>query len=175
MVFNSLRAPIRTVAVRLLDSAQGHPLQEWRFSDRLEITVGRSDENDITIADQQVSRLHAKLVFRDGQWSLISLGRNGTLVDDRVISELNLDGTTIFRLGPSGPTFRFEMENSTVTQESGGTETISNFGPDVLAMLEVDQMRKLQEVEQITENTLFKDLMDQSRSMKARRQETKET
>lgn len=157
------------VVLRLLDSAQGRPVQVWRFTDRREITIGRSEESDVAIADQQVSRVHAKLAYIDNQWTLFSLGRNGTLVDDRLISEHRLDATTVFRLGPSGPLFKFELGGGAETAPGSGTETIGNIPQDFFAQLEVDELRKVQEVEQITENSLFKDLVDQSRSMKARR------
>jgi hypothetical protein len=138
MAFSSDRALGQTVLLRLLDSAQGRPIQVWHFAGQSEITIGRADECDVTIADQQVSRSHAKLVFRDGSWTLVSLGRNGTLVDDRLVGETQLTRTTVFRLGPNGPMLRFEPEQAAAAP----TETISTIVPDMLAMLEIDEGRR---------------------------------
>ena len=154
------------VFIQLLDSAQGRPIQVWHFDDLSTITIGRSVESNITIVDEQVSRLHAKLVWQEGAWVLVSLGRNGTVVNDRVVSEIELADQTIFRLGSSGPMLRFHLTKT----ETGRTETVTNFDSNMLAMLAVDEMRKEEEVQQITENVLFKDLLEQSQIMKARRQ-----
>ncbi len=154
------------VFIQLLDSAQGRPIQVWRFDNLATITIGRSADNQITIADEQVSRLHAKLVWQEGVWLLVSLGRNGTVVNDRVVSEVELADQTIFRLGSSGPMLRFHLTKT----ETGRSETVTNFDSNMLAMLAVDEMRKEEEVQQITENVLFKDLLEQSQLMKARRQ-----
>jgi predicted component of type VI protein secretion system len=169
-VVNSHQAIGQMVFVRLLDSAQGRPIQEWRFTDQAQITIGRADTNDVVLSDQQVSRAHAKLVRSDGAWSLLSLGRNGTLVDDRMVSELELAGPTVFRLGPAGPMLRFEGESVQELGDAAATETIGNIPEDMFALLEVDQFRKDQEVDQITGHALFQDLVDQSRHVKARRQ-----
>ncbi len=170
MVANSQEALGQRVIVRLLDSALGRPVHEWQFSDQAVVTIGRADESDVKIADGQVSRAHAKLLFNEGQWTLVSLGRNGTLVDDRVISDMELTGPTVFRLGPGGPMLSFLPQ----VAESAPTETLGSIDPDIFSKLEVDQLRKDREVEEITGNTLFKELLDQSQQMKARRRESQE-
>ena len=52
--------------IHLLDSAQGHPLQTWRFKNQDLITIGRNDGNDIVLSDPHVSRAHATIVVRGG-------------------------------------------------------------------------------------------------------------
>ena len=39
--------PAGGVSVMLLDSAQGQPIQTWRFTNQAEISIGREDGNDI--------------------------------------------------------------------------------------------------------------------------------
>jgi pSer/pThr/pTyr-binding forkhead associated (FHA) protein len=56
------------VVIDLLDSAQGHPLRTWSFNDRDKITLGRTPENDVSVADPYVSRSHAYLQVKDGGW-----------------------------------------------------------------------------------------------------------
>jgi predicted component of type VI protein secretion system len=155
------------VYIQLLDSAQGRPIQVWHFADQSTITIGRAEENDISIVDQQVSRLHAKLVWQAGAWCLISLGRNGTVVNDHLVSEVELTDQAVFRLGADGPMLRFRLTKA----ETGRSETISSFDPSMLAMLAVDEARKQAEVDQIAENSLFQDLLEKTQEFKARRQQ----
>ena len=153
------------VSLLLLDSAQGHPIQTWRFSDRSEITIGREPANDVVLSDPHVSRIHARLVAFEGSWTLISMGRHGILINDRLIAETELRPKTIFRLGPNGPSLRFE---SGANRTSHG-ETLENIDPNTLALLEVDEQRKQKEVEQIAGNALFEDLLQESRRLRSAR------
>ncbi len=150
------------VAIHLLDSAQGHPIQTWRFAGKSAVTIGRSPENDVAIADQHVSRLHARLVWQGGQWTLVSVGRHGTLVNDRVIAEAVLGEQTVFRLGAGGPLLRFQCGEG----EERPTETIGAIPADLLAMLGVDESRKQQEVDQISNDALFQQIQQQARRLK---------
>jgi pSer/pThr/pTyr-binding forkhead associated (FHA) protein len=152
----------RLAVVHLLDSTQGHSLQTWRFMGRSLITIGRSDENDVALADPHVSRIHVKLVHEEGTWTLISTGRHGTLVDDRLVSEFTMSHNTVFRLGAAGPTLRFD----TKVTETRRSETMDNINFDVLEMLEIDERRKQHEVDQIAGNALFQQLQGESRRRK---------
>lgn len=151
----------QVVAIHLLDSAQGHPLQTWRFVAQELITIGRNDGNDVVLSDPHVSRAHATIVLEEGAWRIVSIGRHGTIVDDRRISEAKLGHQTVFRLGAEGPLLRFDAEVSDVQR----SETIDNFGAEMLAMLEVDEARKQQEVDEIVGNALFRELQEQSRRL----------
>ena len=150
------------VVVHLLDSAQGQPLQSWRFERRDEITIGRGDDCDVVIGNQQVSRAHARIVLQAGRWTLYSAGRHGTIVADRSITEMVLLDQTIFQLGVGGPMLRFDF-NSHSPRHS---ETMENIDVNLLSTLTVDEARKLQEVEQITGDALFRELLEQSRQMR---------
>lgn len=62
------------------------------------VRVGRVAENDVVLADSSVSRNHAVLSQRNGEWVLEDLGSsNGTLVDQRRIDRPTVmrDGDTI--------------------------------------------------------------------------------
>ncbi|HEY4231905.1 MAG TPA: FHA domain-containing protein [Lacipirellulaceae bacterium] len=166
MVDHGEPATAGDVSLLLLDSAQGHPVQSWRFSDHSQITIGREQDNDVVIADPHVSRIHARLVAFEGSWTLISMGRHGVLVNDRLVADIELRPQTIFRLGPSGPSLRFE----TGTARPSYGETLENINPDTLSLLEVDEQRKQQEVEQIAGGALFEDLLEQSRRLRSERQ-----
>ena len=155
--------PSAGVVVHLLDSAQGHALQTWRFKNQAIITIGRNDGNDIVLADRHVSRAHATIAYDNGVWKIVSIGRHGTLVNDRLISEVALKHQTVFRLGAEGPMLRFD----TNAYEPSRSETMDNISADLFAMLEVDEMRKQQEVELIVGNSLFMELKEQSRRQKS--------
>jgi pSer/pThr/pTyr-binding forkhead associated (FHA) protein len=147
------------VTFHLLDSAQGHRVQSWRFKDKSTITIGRSEDCDVVIADAHVSRQHATVSWRDGRWAMISTGRHGTLINDGIVAETELQSGTVLRLGSNGPMLQFEAG----VRESQPTETIARIDPDVIAMLEIDRDRQQKEVDSIASNMLFLELQDRAR------------
>jgi pSer/pThr/pTyr-binding forkhead associated (FHA) protein len=61
------------------------------------IIIGRALDNDIVVEDPRVSRYHAQIAFRNGQFHLRDLkSSNGTEVNGELIEELVLlDGDSI--------------------------------------------------------------------------------
>lgn len=55
------------------DISQEHP----------QVTVGRGDQNDLVLKGELVSRLHARIEYRNGKFSLTDQSTNGTYVADR--------------------------------------------------------------------------------------------
>lgn len=52
------------------------------------VTIGRSSNNDIQIAEQHVSRQHAVITYREGIFMINDLGSsNGTFVNDQKVEE----------------------------------------------------------------------------------------
>jgi predicted component of type VI protein secretion system len=159
--------PAGGVCLQLLDSAQGKPIQTWRFTDQTEITIGREDGRDIVITDPHVSRHHATLVATDDAWMLISCGRHGTLIDNRIVAEAPLRSGVVFRLGPTGPMLRFDqgkLSNST-------TATMDQIDPDAIAMFELDQERSRREADKIAGGALFDELLQTSQRMRSARKD----
>jgi two-component system response regulator HydG len=65
-----------------------------------EIRIGRSRETDLLLPDPSVSRIHAR-IFRVGeQYFLADTSRNGTYVDGKRISQMQLESGLSFRIGP---------------------------------------------------------------------------
>src|SRR3989304_4805214 len=65
-----------------------------------EIRIGRSKEAALLPPDPSVSRIHAR-IFRVGeQYFLSDTSRNGTFVDGKRISQVQLEGGLSFRIGP---------------------------------------------------------------------------
>ena len=74
------------------------------------ITIGRNAENDIALpADMRVSRHHAEIEHRGGEWILRDLrSRNGTLLNGQRISESQLRDGDRVKIG--GSIFAFSSE-----------------------------------------------------------------
>jgi pSer/pThr/pTyr-binding forkhead associated (FHA) protein len=152
-----------SLTLHLLDSAQGHPVQTWRFHDRDTIMIGRGPDNDVSVVDPQVSRCHVLLRFCDGQWLLVSIGRNGTRTNGMHIREFPLVDQQIFQLGSTGPLFQFDMTCATDPR----TETINTeTGP--LDDLFIDQQKHRDQVEQIVQGSGFQQLQKQVRELRDR-------
>jgi len=151
-----------SVAVHLVDPADGRSLQIWTFAtDR--ITIGRGEEESIVLADPYISRVHAELVGEGGLWELISRGRNGVYVEGRMVAACQLSPGTTFRLGQNGPTFRF----GSVPQPTG-TSTLC-FDPESIMVLAIDRQAIEQEARQIVETEYFQRLQQKARELRGQR------
>ncbi|TDL71159.1 type VII secretion protein EssC [Rhodococcus qingshengii] len=66
-----------------------------------DITIGRTDKNDVILNNQFVSASHAKLSFRNGKWSITDLNStNGTFVDSYRVKSRDLTiGDMIYIMG----------------------------------------------------------------------------
>jgi len=152
-----------SMTLHLLDSAQGHRIQTWRFKDRSQVTIGRDDDSDIALADTQVSRRHVEIVYRDTKWMLHSHGRNGTWIGGAMVAETSLTSGAIFQLGSGGPSFQFVNVNESLAPLA----TIDAIAPDALDFLAIDEARKAEEVRQIADGEAFRELLDQARRLKS--------
>ncbi|HEY8602609.1 MAG TPA: DUF3662 and FHA domain-containing protein [Thermomicrobiales bacterium] len=63
-------------------------------------TIGRGLDNDLVLESTDVSRHHARIEFRDGQWHLHDLGStNGTRVNGQPIQQSIIKGGDLLDLG----------------------------------------------------------------------------
>ena len=63
-------------------------------------TIGRGLENDLVLDSTDVSRNHARIEYRDGQWFLIDLGStNGTRLNGQPVRQAAIRGGDQFELG----------------------------------------------------------------------------
>jgi pSer/pThr/pTyr-binding forkhead associated (FHA) protein len=104
------------------------------------VTVGRDRVNDVELdADPKVSRSHAELTSRDGQWTLVDLGsRNGTFVNDRRISRHPLRDGDRIRIGGTSLDFSAgEDEHATEVAivDRGPSVALSEREQEVLALV----------------------------------------
>ncbi len=156
--------PQTTVAVDLLDSAQGHPVQTWKFESEALLRIGRADDCHVVIADPRVSRLHAELEFRPEGWKLISRGRHGVYVDGVLVEEFNLADRRTFQLASGGPLLRFRT--NTPSQAANNMTTIDGSDPSIFEALQIDLRKREEEVQQITNSELFHKLRKRADSMR---------
>jgi Nif-specific regulatory protein len=70
-----------------IEQGDGDPRQIL-LDARQSITLGRSRENTMVLQDEHVSRRHAEIFYRDGQWQLHDFGAlNGTRIDGQRIQQ----------------------------------------------------------------------------------------
>ena len=100
------------ITLSLLHPLHSTPIQTWIFTDEPIIRIGRAPDNQVILYSAVVSRHHVNVQRIDGSWEIVSLGANGTYLDDKPISQVPVvDGVTI-RLATSGPKIQIHLESS---------------------------------------------------------------
>lgn len=152
------------VVIQLLDPSQGGVLKSWIFRGRPSISIGRAAERDVEVVDAYVSRTHAMLEARDGQWVLVSQGRNGVYVNNQPIGELTISREVTFRLGSSGPLLAFKTS-------APRDENLATLSLDTLPMslFAVDEARLEAEVDAIASRDDFLRLQEQARTLRMKK------
>ena len=87
------------------------------------VTIGRSPEADITVADEKVSRVQCGIRMWDGEYFLKDLkSKNGTFVNSQRVDVHKLVAGDVIRVGSSTLTFGPEtiMGANTAIREIGG-------------------------------------------------------
>jgi hypothetical protein len=153
------------VTLQLLDSAQGHPLQTWTFENRDSITLGRSPDNDVVLADPYVSRAHAYLKFDSGNWRLISISARLIELEGKTWNEIPVTLGTVFRLGPTGSYLRFGQAKDDSTNSATMT-----FSDTLMPVLELDREKMHREVGEIADSSYFQHLQKARRQLLENRQ-----
>ncbi|HEY2415410.1 MAG TPA: FHA domain-containing protein [Pirellulaceae bacterium] len=152
------------VTIQLLDPAYRRPIKTWKFVDRKSIRIGRGDDVDVEISDAYVSRVHAELLHRDGQWNLISRGRNGVLVGSQTITDLPVRSEVVFRLGSAGPSLRFTP--AAIAEAASATLC---FEVDSNPLLHLDETKLRDEVAQIANDDYFQKLQQKVKELRQSR------
>ncbi len=82
------------------------PGGEGRVVLRADLTIGRRSENDITLADTRVSKLHATLSRRGDDWIVRDAASiNGTFVNGRPVAEQTLGDADLISIGDNEISF----------------------------------------------------------------------
>ena len=154
------------VTVHLLDLSVNRTVKSWTFCGKALITIGREPDRDVEISDPYVSRNHAELHFRMGNWVLVSRGRNGVMVNNRLIEEQAIVADITFRLGASGPMLRFQPR-AAVRED---TNTLSHETVPI-ELFRVDESKLKKEVSEIADAEYFQQLQQRVKSLRKQRED----
>lgn len=97
------------ITLTLLHPLQSVPVQSWTFEPESNIKIGRSSDNDVILYSAVVSRHHVEIRRKDSGWEVVSLGANGTYVDGKRVTQVDVVDGMIFRLASSGPKIQIRM------------------------------------------------------------------
>ena len=119
----SPRSSVPPLRVRL-----GPPGQEC-----LEFThpfrIGRTDDCELCIQNDYVSRIHAEVVFENGQWQIRDLNSsNGIFVDGKRVDSARIPHALTVRLGIEGPELFFEVQSAEVQSSAPPKERSTSSG-----------------------------------------------
>ncbi len=88
------------------------------------ITIGRDDDNTVTLRSSFVSRRHSQIVYEEGNYFVESLGLNGTTVANKLVAKgqrCKIDFGDEIRLGE----YSLYMMEASVRRISGSARTMS--------------------------------------------------
>lgn len=97
------------ITLTLLHPLQSVPVQSWTFEPESVIRIGRSTDNDVVLYSAVVSRHHVEVRPNGSGWDVVSVGANGTYVDDQRITQMSAVDGMIFRLASSGPKIQIRL------------------------------------------------------------------
>lgn len=149
------------VTLHLLDGSQSQPTQTWKLKGLNIIRIGRSEENEIIIRQQSVSRLHVTLKWEQDRWLLHNDSRFGTMISGFPVNDYQLKEGDRFQLGPMGPYLSIHAAVVAADNNREGTISVNLFNSaDVNA-------KKAEQVEEIVKSDYFKQLQQEAKKLKA--------
>jgi membrane-bound lytic murein transglycosylase D len=89
--------------------------------------IGRTEECEVCIKDEYVSRAHAEVSFENGEWYLRDLqSSNGIFIDQRQVQNARIAQSVTIRLGIHGPVVTLKVEPPPPAENpaSTGNETL---------------------------------------------------
>lgn len=97
------------ITLILLNPLQSLPPQSWTFEGKPVIYIGRSTDNDVVLYSAVVSRRHVELRKVNDKWEIISLGANGTFLNEKQIQQMPVSDRIVLRLARSGPQIQIRL------------------------------------------------------------------
>ncbi len=98
--------------------------------DRSETVIGRGEEAHVLLAEEGISRKHAVIREEDGQWTLVNLSRNATLVEGKAVDIAPLADGARIGIGP----FKAVFSTGPVSGADQATKTVSRDPTRILAV-----------------------------------------
>ena len=99
----------REFTISLRRPYQSTPIQKWTFENEQIIKIGRAADNHVILHSSVVSRYHAEVRHMATHWKLISLGNNGTYLNDQPIVVVPVVDGMIVCLAISGPQIQINL------------------------------------------------------------------
>jgi len=82
--------------IELIFTRNGRPYLRQRLSETT-LNIGRDYDNHIQLTDEEISRRHCTIEWKNGQYILIDKSKNGTLVNNRNVKTAQINvGDTIY-------------------------------------------------------------------------------
>ncbi|MCX5961891.1 MAG: serine/threonine-protein kinase [Cyanobacteria bacterium] len=101
--------PADVITLTLLHPLQSTPIQSWTFDQETQVSIGRSTDNHVVLYSAVVSRHHVELCYENSVWEVVSLGANGTYMDNHRVTRSPLKDGSVFRLARSGPNLQVSI------------------------------------------------------------------
>jgi membrane-bound lytic murein transglycosylase D len=116
-----------TPRLRVTISATPGEQREHRFGETFRI--GRTEDSEVCIKNEYVSRNHVEVSLEGGQWQVRDLqSSNGIFIGDRRVEAAPISQTLTIRLGIYGPLVRFEVEQPPPEKAvPTGNETLGHY------------------------------------------------
>lgn len=112
---------LATVAVTIKTEDGGD--KEYRF--KTPFKIGRTEECEVCIKNEFVSRRHASIFIENGEWWLCDLNSsNGVYVDDQRVLRVALKDGLVIRLGVRGPEVRLRVLKPVVVPPASATKKV---------------------------------------------------
>ncbi|WP_443029259.1 FHA domain-containing protein [Spirulina sp. CS-785/01] len=121
------------IILTLLHPLQAVPVQHWTFEPGSSIRIGRSTDNEVILYSAVVSRHHVEVrPSGDGGWEVVNLGANGTYMDGKRITKMQVFDGMVIRLASSGPQIQIRIEEAEVGEgtQSGQKRNLPPLGED---------------------------------------------
>lgn len=106
------------ITLTLLHPLKQIALQNWNFQAHESIIrIGRSTDNQVILYSAVVSRHHVELRRTGNSWEVINLGTNGTYLDGKRVTQMEIADGAVIRLARSGPNLRIRIGSEAMKEE----------------------------------------------------------
>ncbi|MBD2089225.1 FHA domain-containing protein [Microcoleus sp. FACHB-1515] len=115
------------ITLTLLHPLKQIALQHWNFQEHESIIrIGRSTDNQVILYSAVVSRHHVELRRTGKSWEVVNLGTNGTYLDGKRVTQVEIVDGAVIRLARSGPNLRIRIGSEALKEDAlAGDRTVS--------------------------------------------------
>lgn len=124
--------------------------------------IGRDGDHEVTLNNAHVSRTHVELERINGQWTLRSIGRNGTLIKGKVVENYLVDKDVVIQLGKAGP--RLQIKVGGEVMEGKSTATIEYQAAD-LSNLILDREKIRHDTEKLADQFKLDEIANRRKNL----------